>query len=59
MLTELLQQPLLQTAQRFLVLLQGREGLEGADVQILPEGKAQDIQVLPTITERTGQTHKH
>lgn len=59
MLTQLLQQPLLQAAQRRLFLLQRGEGLDRADVQILPEGKAQDVQVLPTITKRTGQSHKH
>lgn len=59
MLTQLLQQPLLQVAQRLLDFLQGRKALEAADIQVLPEGKAQDIQVLPTITERTGQSHEH
>lgn len=59
MLTQFLQQPLLQAAQGLLLPPQGRERLDGADVQILPEGKAQDIQVLPTVTERAGQTNKH
>ena len=47
------------TQQCLYLLLTAQVYLEGGDVQILPEGKAQDIQVLPTITERTGQTHKH
>lgn len=59
MLTQLLQQPLLQVTQRLLFLLQRRKGLDSADVQILPEGEAQDIQVLPTVTKRTSQSHKH
>lgn len=59
MLTQLLHQPLLQVAQRLLFLPQRRESLDGADEQILPEGEAQDVQVLPTITERTSQRYKH
>jgi len=59
-LTQLLQQPLLQPARRCrLRLLQRREGLEGADVQVFPEGKAQHVQVLPAVAERTRQRHKH
>lgn len=48
---QLLNQPLLQVAQRPLVLLQRREDLEGADKQILPKGEAQNIKVLPAVTE--------
>lgn len=59
MLSQLLYEPLLQAAQRLLLVLQGRESLDRADVKILPERKAQDIQVLPTITKCTGQGHKH
>lgn len=63
-LTQLLQQPLLQPAQRplgflLLLLLLWREDLQRAHVQVLPEGQAQDVQVLPTVTKRTGQIHKH
>lgn len=55
MLTQLLQQPLLQAARRRLGLLQRREGLHRADVQVLPKGEAQDVQVLPAVPERTGE----
>lgn len=29
--------------------------LEGGDVEILPEGQTQDVQVLTAVAERTGQ----
>lgn len=59
MLTKLLYEPLLQVAQRLLLLLQRGESLDSADIEILPEGKAQDIKVLPAVTKRTSQAHKH
>lgn len=89
-LTQLLQQTLLQPTVGLLLLWNRREGLrntqnlnsqwkqrdskgssmtkgpdqnpadflhlEGGDVEILPERQAQNVQVLPAVAERTGQS---
>lgn len=58
-LTQLCQQSLLQLAQVLLNFLHRRKDLDGADKQVLAEGKTQDVDVLPTITERAVQSHEH
>lgn len=57
--TQLCQQSLLQLAQVLLNLLHRRKDLDGADKQVLAEGKAQDVDVFPTVTERAGQSQEH
>lgn len=58
-LTQLCQQSLLQLAQVLLNLLHRRKDLDGADKQVLTEGKTQDVDVVPTVTERAVQGHEH
>lgn len=57
--TQLLHQLLLQGTQGPGVLLGRGEDLHGADMQVLPEGEAQDVQVLAAVAEGAGQSDKH
>lgn len=58
-LTQLGQQSVLQLAQRIVVLLRWREDLDCPGKQIFPEGKTQNVEVVPTITECAIQSHEH
>lgn len=58
-LTQLCQHSVLQLAQRLLIFLRWRKDLDGADKQILSKGKTQDVEILPTVTERAIQSHEH
>lgn len=59
MLPKLFEKSFLEAAERFALLRQWGECLEGGDVQILSKGQAKHIQILTTITEGTRQGHKH
>lgn len=53
------QELLLQLAQRRLALLRRGEDLDCPGKQVFPEGKAQHVQVLPTVAEGAAQGHEH
>lgn len=59
MWTQLIHQLLLQGTQGPGVLLGRWEDLDGAHMQVLPEGEAQDVQVLAAVAEGAGQSDKH
>lgn len=58
-LTQLGQQAVLQLARWLRVLLHWRKDLDCLGEQIFPEGKAQDVEVFPPITERATQSHEY
>lgn len=62
--SQLLDEPLLETSQTGLLLLfllqrWRREDLDVGHKQVLPEGQAKDVQVLPTVAEGAGQRDEH
>lgn len=59
MFSQLFNQTFLQTSQTLLLLRQWRKGLNVSHKQVFTKRQAQDVQVLTSITERTGQSHKH
>lgn len=59
MWTQLLHQLLLQVTQGLCDLLWRWEDLDGAHIQVLPEGEAQDVQVLAAVAKGAGQSNKH
>lgn len=60
MLAQLLQQLFLQRSEGSWCLFWHRRiNLSGQDIEVLPEGQANDIQVVSAIAECTSQDHIH
>ena len=57
--SQLFNQALLQTSQTLVLFRRRRERLDVHHKEVFPERQAKDVQILSTVTERTGQGHKH
>lgn len=57
--SQFLNQPLLETGQALLLLGQRRKRLDVRHEQVFTKRQPEDVQILSTISERTGQSHEH
>ncbi len=59
MFSQFFDQAFLKASEALLLLSQRRKRLDIRHKQVFPERQAEDVQILTTVTERTGQSDKH